>query len=76
MFAFINREYQGYITDLSILVMVLKYNQKISHCQQQMQYLDEIQIKKSDYALFLEINANYHIKQKNAGKVIPCLSKP
>ena len=34
-----------------------------------------MKLKKADYSLFLEINANYHIKQNNWEKVITYLSK-
>ena len=66
MFAFINREYDGYITDLSILWSARAQIEleNFTTAEQQMLYLDrEVKLKKSDYALFLEINANYHIKQ-------------
>ena len=78
MFAFINREYEGYITDLSILWSARAQIQleNFTTAEEQMLYLDrEVRLKKADYALFLEINANYHIKQKNWEKVITYLSK-
>ena len=78
MFAFINREYEGYITDLSILWSARAQIEleNFTTAEQQMLYLDrEVKLKKPDYALFLEINANYHIKQKNWEKVITYLSK-
>ena len=78
MFAFINREYEGYITDLSVLWSARAQIQleNFITAEQQMLYLDrEVKLKKADYALFLEINANYHIKQKNWEKVITYLSK-
>ena len=78
MFAFINREYEGYITDLSILWSARAQIQleNFTTAEEQMLYLDrEVKLKKADYALFLEINANYHIKQKNWEKVITYLSK-
>ena len=78
MFAYINREYEGYITDLSILWSARAQIEleNFTTAEQQMLYLDrEVKLKKSDYALFLEINANYHIKQKNWREVITYLSK-
>ena len=78
MFAFINREYEGYITDLSVLWSARAQIQleNFITAEQQMLYLDrEVKLKKADYALFLEINANYHIKQKNWEKGIKYLSK-
>ena len=78
MFAYINREYEGYITDLSILWSARTQIElgNFTTAEQQMLYLDrEVKLKKSDYALFLEINANYHIKQKNWREVITYLSK-
>ena len=78
MFAYINREYEGYITDLSILWSARAQIEleNFTTAEQQMLYLDrEVKLKKPDYALFLEINANYHIKQKNWGEVITYLSK-
>ena len=78
MFAFISREYDGYITDLSALwstrIQVELGN--FTTAEQQMLYLGrEVNFKKRDYALFLEINANYHIKQKNWKKAVTYLSK-
>ena len=78
MFSFINREYEGYITDLSILWSARSQIQlgNFTTAEEQMLYLErEVRLKKADYALFLEINANYHIKQKNWEKVITYLSK-
>ena len=78
MFAYINREYEGYITDLSILWSARAQIEleNFTTAEQQLLYLDrEVKLKKSDYALFLEINANYHIKQKNWREVITYLSK-
>ena len=78
MFAFINREYEGYITDLSIMWSARAQIEleNFTTAEEQMLYLDrEVKLKKLDYALFLEINANYHIKQKNWKKVITYLSK-
>ncbi|MDG2164564.1 MAG: tetratricopeptide repeat protein [Flavobacteriales bacterium] len=78
MFAYINREYEGYITDLSILWSARAQIEleNFTTAEQQMLYLDrEVKLKKSDYALFLEINANYHIKQKNWREVITYLAK-
>ena len=78
MFAFISREYDGYITDLSALwsarIQVELGN--FTTAEQQMLYLGrEVNFKKRDYALFLEINANYHIKQKNWKRAVTYLSK-
>ena len=78
MFAYINREYEGYITDLSIMWSARAQIEleNFTTAEEQMLYLDrEVKLKKPDYALFLEINANYHIKQKNWKKVITYLSK-
>ena len=78
MFAFISREYDGYITDLSALwsarIQVELGN--FTTAEQQMLYLGrEVNFKKRDYALFLEVNANYHIKQKNWKRAVTYLSK-
>ena len=78
MFAFISREYDGYITDVSALwsarIQVELGN--FTTAEQQMLYLGrEVNFKKRDYALFLEINANYHIKQKNWKRAVTYLSK-
>ena len=78
MFSFINREYEGYITDLSILWSARAQIEleNFTTAEEQMLYLDrEVKLKKPDYALFLEINANYHIKQKSWKKAITYLSK-
>ena len=78
MFAFINREYEGYISALSILWSTRAQIEleNFTTAEEQMLYLDrEVRLKKADYALFLEINANYHAKQKNWEKVITYLSK-
>lgn len=78
MFAYINREYEGYIADLSILWSARAQIEleNFNTAEQQILYLDrEVKLKKSDYALFLEINANYHIQQKNWKEVITYLSK-
>ena len=78
MFAFINREYEGYITDLSVLWSARAQIEleNFTTAEEQMLYLDrEVKLKKPDYALFLEINANYQIKQKNWKKAITYLSK-
>ena len=68
MFAFINREYEGYITDLAIMWSAraqIELN-NYTTAEQQILYLErEVKLKNPDYALFLEINANYHINQKN-----------
>ena len=78
IFAYINREYEGYITDLSVLWSARAQIEleNFTTAEQQLLYLDrDVKLKKSDYALFLEINANYHIKQKNWREVITYLSK-
>ena len=78
MFAFINREYEGYIADLSVMWSARAQIEleNFTTAEQQMFYLDkEVKLKKPDYALFLEINANYHIKQKNWRESIKYLSK-
>ena len=78
MFAFINREYDGYIADLSVMWSARAQIEleNFTTAEQQMFYIDkEVKLKKPDYALFLEINANYHIKQKNWRESIKYLSK-
>ena len=78
MFAFISREYDGYITDLSALwsTRIQVELENFTTAEQQMLYLGrEVNFKKHDYALFLEINANYHIKQKNWKRAVTYLSK-
>ena len=77
-FAYINREYDGYISDLSILWSARAQVElgNFNSAEQQLLYLEkEVKLKRDDYALFLEVNANYHIKKENWTEVIEHLSK-
>ena len=77
MFAYINREYQGYITDLAILWSTRAQieMENFSTAEKQLLYLEsDAKLKKADYALLAEVTANYHIKKENWDKVIEYLN--
>lgn len=76
MFGFINREYEGYITDQALLWSTRAYieMENFASAEKQLLYLEsDARLKRQDKVLLAEINANYHLKKQNWEEVIDYL---
>jgi len=77
MFAYINREYEGYIADMAVLWSTRAQieMENFITAEKQLLYLEsDARLKKEDRALLAEVNANYHIKKENWDEVITYLN--
>jgi len=77
MFAYINREYTGYIANLAVLWSTRTQieMENFTTAEKQLLYLEsDAKLKREDHALLAEINANYHIKKENWDEVITYLN--
>lgn len=77
IFEFINREYEGYVTNLSLLWNARTQLElgNFNTAEKQLIYLErEVKLKKQEQLLLAEINANYHLKKENWAKGILHLS--
>lgn len=67
-FSYINREYDGYISDLAILWSTRAYIEvgNFTSAENQLMHLESnVKLKKEDKALLAEVNANYYLKKED-----------
>ena len=67
-FSYINREYDGYLSDLAILWSTRAYIEvgNFASAEKHLMHLESnVRLKKEDKALLAEVNANYYLKKED-----------